>query len=188
MSGRIGISTRTRFEIFKRDKFTCLYCGKKPPAVILHVDHIVPVAEGGKNGRENLATACEECNQGKSSVPLSVVSDSIKDTLKRERELMNQMAEYNSWLREIQAAKEADFRIVSDALMIAIGENPEEQIVAGQWARTVRSLLKRLPAAEIVDAVQIADDRFSFKRQDYKTFKYFCGVCWRKVERAESGN
>ena len=34
---RKQISTLARFEIFKRDQFTCQYCGAHPPAVILQV-------------------------------------------------------------------------------------------------------------------------------------------------------
>lgn len=62
---RKSLSKKTRFEIFKRDNFTCQYCGKQPPDVILVVDHIEPVAEGGDNDTLNLITSCEECNQGK---------------------------------------------------------------------------------------------------------------------------
>src|SRR3990167_2754457 len=65
---RNPLSTRTRFEIFKRDDFTCQYCGRQAPAVILHADHIVPVADGGTDDPMNLITACEDCNHGKSAV------------------------------------------------------------------------------------------------------------------------
>ncbi len=62
---REGISKKTRFEVFKRDKFTCQYCGKKAPDVVLHIDHIKPVAAGGKSDILNLVTACLDCNSGK---------------------------------------------------------------------------------------------------------------------------
>ena len=64
MTTRKAISTRTRFEVFKRDGFKCLYCGRTPPAVLLHVDHIIPVCGGGDNSRDNLATSCDKCNLG----------------------------------------------------------------------------------------------------------------------------
>ena len=41
---RVAISKRLRFEVFKRDRFECQYCGQTPPAVILHCDHIIPVS------------------------------------------------------------------------------------------------------------------------------------------------
>ena len=44
---RKAISVKLRFEVFKRDNFTCQYCGRKSPDVILHVDHIDPVKNGG---------------------------------------------------------------------------------------------------------------------------------------------
>ena len=63
---RIPIGPKQRFEIFKRDSFTCHYCGRKAPSITLQLDHIIPVAKGGDNSSDNLLTSCEECNRGKS--------------------------------------------------------------------------------------------------------------------------
>ena len=62
---RKSIPKSVRFEVFKRDSFKCQYCGASAPDVILEVDHIVPVAEGGKNDMMNLITSCRDCNRGK---------------------------------------------------------------------------------------------------------------------------
>ena len=43
----------------------CRYCGKKFPPEELTLDHIVPVARGGKSTRGNLAVCCRACNQRK---------------------------------------------------------------------------------------------------------------------------
>lgn len=59
-----------RFEVFHRDHFTCQYCGAQPPDVVLVCDHIIPVAKGGLTSAENLVTACEGCNAGKSDKSL----------------------------------------------------------------------------------------------------------------------
>ena len=62
---RRTITPSVRFEVFRRDSFTCQYCGGRAPTVILHVDHVVPVVAGGTNDLANLLTACSVCNEGK---------------------------------------------------------------------------------------------------------------------------
>ena len=46
----------------------CYYCGLKTPAKELTMDHIVPLARGGKSSKGNLATCCKECNNLKRSM------------------------------------------------------------------------------------------------------------------------
>ena len=65
MNLRKPISKKIRFEVFKRDRFTCQYCGQKAPDVLLHVDHINPVSNGGENNIFNYVTSCFDCNMGK---------------------------------------------------------------------------------------------------------------------------
>lgn len=67
----MAISKRTRFEVFKRDKFTCQYCGAKAPDVVLQVDHVHPKSKGGKDDLLNLVTSCRSCNSGKGARTLS---------------------------------------------------------------------------------------------------------------------
>ncbi|MCC6756031.1 MAG: HNH endonuclease [Solirubrobacterales bacterium] len=59
------ITPSVRFEVFRRDGFTCQYCGRRAPNVVLHVDHVVAVVAGGSNDLDNLLTACSTCNVGK---------------------------------------------------------------------------------------------------------------------------
>lgn len=63
----MALTPRIRFQVLQRDGFTCRYCGGRPPAVKLHVDHIVPRAQGGSDDTENLIAACNVCNQGKAA-------------------------------------------------------------------------------------------------------------------------
>ena len=65
-----SVSKPKRFAVFERDKFTCQYCGRSAPNVILEVDHIIPLSGGGNNDIGNLVTSCEECNRGKGSKKL----------------------------------------------------------------------------------------------------------------------
>ena len=65
MAERKTINKKTRFEVFKRDNFTCQYCGRMAPDVVLEIDHINPVNNGGTNDIMNLITSCFDCNRGK---------------------------------------------------------------------------------------------------------------------------
>ena len=62
-----GSSLRRRFEVFKRDNFTCQYCGRnaRKHKVVLVVDHIHPKKKGGEDSNSNFITSCSECNLGK---------------------------------------------------------------------------------------------------------------------------
>lgn len=59
------VRPKRRWQVIARDSFTCVYCGRKPPEVTLHVDHKVSVKDGGTDDLENLVTACDGCNGGK---------------------------------------------------------------------------------------------------------------------------
>jgi 5-methylcytosine-specific restriction endonuclease McrA len=56
---------KLRFMVLRRDGFTCQYCGRRAPEFQIHVDHIVPWAEGGSTTLDNLCTSCRACNLGK---------------------------------------------------------------------------------------------------------------------------
>lgn len=60
---------KLRFEVLKRDRFTCRMCGASPakdPSVELHIDHIIPWSKGGETVLDNLQALCSKCNLGKS--------------------------------------------------------------------------------------------------------------------------
>lgn len=64
------VSLSLRFKILRRDGFKCSYCGGTPKeGYVLHVDHVVPVSEGGLTEEQNLVAACWACNIGKSNKP-----------------------------------------------------------------------------------------------------------------------
>ena len=70
-ASREPIPAGLRFAVLRRDGFRCAYCGRgEPESVKLHIDHIVPVARGGRTELENLVTACATCNIGKSASDL----------------------------------------------------------------------------------------------------------------------
>jgi len=95
-----------RFEVFKRDKFTCQYCGKTAPDVVLNVDHIHPVKDGGDNDIVNLITSCADCNSGKGARKLTndeVMAKKHKqlDDLQDRREQLEMMYQWQLGLLDI---------------------------------------------------------------------------------------
>ena len=44
------------------NEHVCKECGKEPPEIKLHIDHIIPVSLGGKSDSKNLQFLCSECN------------------------------------------------------------------------------------------------------------------------------
>jgi 5-methylcytosine-specific restriction endonuclease McrA len=52
-----------RREVFRRDNYTCQYCGKTTS--ILTIDHVVPRHLGGQHVWENVVAACPACNHRK---------------------------------------------------------------------------------------------------------------------------
>lgn len=57
----------SRKNIFKRDKFTCQYCGIQPGPEELTIDHVMPKSRGGKSTWENSLLACVKCNSRKAN-------------------------------------------------------------------------------------------------------------------------
>ena len=53
----------TRKEVFRRDHYTCQYCGNKYKD--LTIDHVLPRHLGGKQSWHNVVTACAACNHKK---------------------------------------------------------------------------------------------------------------------------
>lgn len=46
--------------VFKRDKYTCQYCGSTEGEMT--IDHVIPKSRGGATCWENVVVACQRCN------------------------------------------------------------------------------------------------------------------------------
>jgi hypothetical protein len=116
----MAISTRTRFEVFKRDGFRCHYCDTNAMAAVLHVDHVEAIANGGTDDPANLITACSKCNLGKSDVPLdeSRLPDApLPDEL---REHATQIRAYLAAVEEVENAKSSLVQAVIDRWIVKV--------------------------------------------------------------------
>ncbi|MBF0610575.1 MAG: HNH endonuclease [Magnetococcales bacterium] len=47
----------------------CHYCGQRFPPASLTMDHITPIARGGRTEKSNCVPACQECNRQKHNLP-----------------------------------------------------------------------------------------------------------------------
>lgn len=179
-TARRPLSKRTRFEVFKRDRFACQYCGQHPPAVLLEIDHITPIARGGSDDEANLITACQDCNRGKAAVPLSVAPRSLKERTAQAQELEAQLLGY----REIMDARAARiqqdaFNVAAVLLMVPAGK---EFRVDRQWLASIKKFNERLGVHAVLEAADIALG--SGPVSDYGRFLYFCKVCWNWIKES----
>lgn len=187
------VSKRTRFEIFKRDGFSCRYCGRTPPDVLLHVDHIVPRSDDGSDDPENLTTACQDCNLGKSNRPLHQKLPS-GPTAAELRERIEQAEAYMEAMAEVRSVKDQLVDLVYLAWAKAwdggIVERPDgaylEMPDGGYWPdkNSLRSMLGRLPLDAVYEAIDITAARFP-GRPSFDATRYFFGVCWRMVRNLD---
>jgi len=61
----------------------CHYCGRMFPPGDLTVDHLVPLARGGKSTRSNCVPCCKECNTKKRSL-LPLEWEEYLESLRKE--------------------------------------------------------------------------------------------------------
>ena len=72
------IETSVMWEVFRRDNYTCLYCGNNK--VPMTVDHVVLWEEGGPSIVKNLITSCRKCNNTRGNMQFEdwLESDALK--------------------------------------------------------------------------------------------------------------
>lgn len=180
---RKSISKKTRFEIFKRDDFTCQYCGNHPPKAILHIDHIEPVKEGGGNDMHNLITSCDICNLGKSANRLASVPQALEHSARQLQEKEEQLRGWNAVHQEAYERLEAQAWQVANLYLDGRGK-PLDNIQRKHF-QVIKSCIVRLGLYPCVEAMEVALSKGIY--QDLGTFKYFCGVCRNKLGEVQNG-
>lgn len=182
MVKRKQLSKKVRFEVFKRDSFTCQYCGAVPPSVILEVDHVIPVASDGDNEIDNLVTSCFDCNRGKgarslNSIPQSLV---IKTEVMIEKE--DQLKEFKKLKSRVKARQTRQVNKVANVF----SDFFEERELTDKSKRSIRAqFLPNLDIETLVENMEMACDRKSNSPQG--AFKYFCGICWNMIKANDNG-
>lgn len=180
MTKRKAISKKSRFEVFKRDGFKCQYCGSGAPEVVLHVDHIRPVADGGDNSIINLITACVDCNAGKSDRKLSdgaAVTKQVEQmrALNEKREQLKMMATWREQLSDLD----------TDALEVCA--NAWSDACAGKYSLNekgraeLRKLVKKFGVSSTLEAIDIATDKYLSACAEDTFTKESVEYAWKKI-------
>ena len=163
MAKRKNISKKVRFEVFKRDSFTCQYCGKSAPDTVLEVDHIIPVSKGGDNDISNLITSCFDCNRGKSNKKLTD-NQSLKmqkkelDKLNKRREQLEMMSQWRMELLDLEQQE------VDEVIKIVNKKLGKDLALTSYGRNRVSKLIKEHGFQEVVESALIAFSKY----EDYE--------------------
>ncbi|MGE4560234.1 MAG: HNH endonuclease [Desulfobulbus sp.] len=76
---------KTRWWQQKTSSGTCWYCGKKVGYHNLTMDHVIPLARGGRSTKDNLVPCCKECNTKKKNA-LPIEWEEYMEEMQRRRE------------------------------------------------------------------------------------------------------
>lgn len=183
-SKRKPISKAVRFEVFKRDKFTCQYCGASAPDVMLEVDHIKPVSKGGTDDLMNLVTACRNCNRGKTNKELSddTAVEKQKQQLKALQERREQLDMMLKWREELAA--EIEYEVDSiDANVFG----PYGKTITNKGRQDIKKLIRRFGFNEVYEAAELAIDHYytgTDESMDW-AFNKIGGICYNKRKARE---
>lgn len=175
-------SKRQRFEAFKRDKFTCQYCGRRPPDVMLEADHIVPVSKGGPDTIENLTTSCTDCNRGKAAIGLGNVAPAIarepllaeQERLEALQEMLERKADIQARIDIATATRESEYEIACFIWDKAWDLGVRTELTS------VRTFLRRgLSIDDLHRALELTLDQ---AQGNGGSEKYFYAICWKWIK------
>ena len=160
MSKRKAIGKKVRFEVLKRDKFTCQWCGRSPVTddVVLQIDHIVPVKEGGDNNVLNLVTSCFDCNIGKGATKLDdnrVVAQQKKQ-LDLQQDKKEQLDLLVKWHKELQGMGTEETKVVIEY----INDTMVTRSLNAKGESGIARLTKKFKIEDILKAVDLSAEKY----------------------------
>lgn len=175
MIKRKPLSKKTRFEVFKRDGFICGYCGSHPPAVVLEVDHILAVANGGDNSIDNLLTSCFDCNRGKGANSLKVISPSISEKAKILKEKEVQLKEFSKLQSAIKRRTTRSINKIEKVMQLYF----ENKAFSDTFKISIKQFLSKFSEQDLIGFMERACCKVN---NVDGALKYFCGICWAKIK------
>lgn len=171
----MAVTKTLRFEILRRDNFTCTYCGASAPKVTLHVEHIIPDALGGPDTPANLTTACIDCNLGKSVRMLD--ENTIEQANLRAAQWKDAIEQA---ITENRERREEDRLAGEYFLGIWLNWTPHQELDPDYPRSVARFLDLGLDWDDIEELVKVA-----MLHPAKETWKYFCGCCLRRIQQLQ---
>ena len=176
----MAIGKRLRFEVFKRDAFTCQYCGRKAPDVILHLDHVMPRVDGGADDLLNLITSCIDCNLGKGRKPLS-----DETALDRQRRQLEELQERREQIEMMVEWQRSLLQLADDTLERAAefwSEALDHHFSLNNVGREeLQRLLNRYDLASVLEAMRIATSKYIRRDAEGVPTHDSVNQAWNKV-------
>lgn len=182
MAKRKTITKKLRFEVFKRDNFTCQYCGRMAPDVILEIEHVNPVSKGGDNNILNLVTSCQDCNSGKSDRLLSdnQVIKQQQTQLKELNERREQLKLLVQWKKELENLDNEQVDIIEDMLESVTGHGFTEY-----GRNEMKKDIKKYGINEIIESTKLSISQYyrdDDKQSITKVFNYIRRIAACRVK------
>lgn len=186
MEKRKSLPKKVRYEVLKRDSFTCQYCGRMAPEVILEVDHIIPVAEGGDEEMFNLITSCRDCNRGKGKTTISdqTVIEKQKKQLKDANEVREQVEMMIKWREELKNTMDMQ---IDEICNLVAGMTKENVNITDKGRSEIRRLIKQFGFDEVYTSTEIAFDTYYWKKEEGAEYAFgkIGGICYNRKYRAQ---
>lgn len=173
----MAVTKRTRFEVLRRDEYTCRYCraDDKP----LTIDHVVPVSLGGSDKPENLVACCKDCNAGKSSTsPDAPLVAEVSDEALRYAEALRICIQGNACDLMEKVERREEFRDAWNAWQRGDGSNIE---LPSGWEDSVdKWIALGIDQDLFAEAIRKAMTRDTIRRGE--EFRYMAGIIWRTLD------
>lgn len=178
----MAVSRRLRYEILRRDNYTCRYC--RSTGNELTVDHVKPTALGGTDDPSNLVAACKDCNAGKSSnSPDAALVARVDEDAVRWAAAVRRAAE--RWL-----AAQQDGWAYGD--VVGRAWDGSNEAYRRSWARLPDDWTDSveqwralgIPAEMVADSIGVAMRAKHVPPSG--VWRYACGVVWAKYKQLQA--
>lgn len=109
-----------RENVYRRDDYTCQYCGERFQAKELTLDHVVPASKRGRKDWTNMVTACRKCNHRKANrTPLAAGMPLLSEP------------KVPNWLPPIERQWRMD--VVPESWRIYLSSPGDEEVAIEDW-------------------------------------------------------